>query len=126
VQNDEEKMEDTTRSALVNAGINVDSALERFLDDEEMYFEFLLQFLDENGLPALQKTVASGDVKSAFDAAHTIKGVCANLSIDAMSDIVEPMVEVLRAGSMEGVASELQRLTDTYDVVSDAIRRYCS
>jgi HPt (histidine-containing phosphotransfer) domain-containing protein len=126
VQNGEEQMEDTTRNALVNAGINLESALDRFMDDEEMYFEFLLQFLDENGLPALQKTVASGDVKNAFDAAHTLKGVCANLSIDVMSDIVEPMVETLRAGSMEGVEEGLQQLTAAYDAVSDVIRQYCS
>jgi HPt (histidine-containing phosphotransfer) domain-containing protein len=104
----------------------VDSALGRFMDDEEMYFEFLLQFLDENGLPALQETVASGEVKKAFDAAHTLKGVCANLSIDVMSDIVEPMVEILRQGTMDGVAARLQQLTDAYGIVSDTIRQYCS
>ena len=34
-------MKDTARTVLTEAGINVDTALKRFLDDEEMYFEFL-------------------------------------------------------------------------------------
>lgn len=33
-------MKDTARTVLTEAGINVDTALKRFLDDEEMYFEF--------------------------------------------------------------------------------------
>ena len=34
-------MKNTARTVLTEAGINVDTALKRFLDDEEMYFEFL-------------------------------------------------------------------------------------
>ena len=41
-------MKDTARTVLTEAGINVDTALKRFLDDEEMYFKFICRrYIDE-------------------------------------------------------------------------------
>ena len=101
-------MKDTARTVLTEAGINVDTALKRFLDDEEMYFEFLNSFVEDTLMSRLKQAVQNGSVDDAFEAAHALKGLCANLSIDSMSKMIVPMVEILRDRSMEGIPEDFR------------------
>ena len=66
-------MKDTARTVLTEAGINVDTALKRFLDDEEMYFEFLNSFVEDTLMSRLKQAVQKGSVDDAFEAAHALK-----------------------------------------------------
>lgn len=118
-------MENTTKNLLTEAGINVEAAMHRFLDDEEMYFEFLNEFLEDDLINRLKQAVNSGQIQESFDIAHTLKGVCANLSIDSMSRIVNPMVEILRSNSLAGVREAVSELWITYGQVSEVIKGYC-
>ena len=47
--------------------------LERFLDDEEMYMDFLHQIAEEEAIVKLGKAIDAGDIQLAFDYAHTLK-----------------------------------------------------
>ena len=118
-------MESTTKNKLIEVGINIDSAMERFLDDEEMYFEFLVEFFEDDLMGKLQNAVNNNQIKEAFDAAHTLKGVCANLSIDSMNKIVNPMVEVLRNNSLEGVPEDVAELFKTYEQIACVVKECC-
>ena len=102
-------MKDTARTVLTEAGINVDTALKRFLDDEEMYFEFLNSFVEDTLMSRLKQAVQNGSVDDAFEVAHALKGLCANLSIDSMSKMIVPMVEILRGRSMEGIQEDFMK-----------------
>ena len=59
-------MKDTARTVLTEAGINVDTALKRFLDDEEMYFEFLNSFVEDTLMSRLKQAVQNGSVDDAL------------------------------------------------------------
>ncbi len=52
---------------------DVEGALERFLDDEEMYMDFLHQIAEEEAIVKLGKAIDAGDIQLAFDYAHTLK-----------------------------------------------------
>ena len=43
----------------------------------------------------------AGDVEAAFRAAHTLKGICANLGFKALFEVSYDITEALRAGDME-------------------------
>ena len=119
-------MKDTARTVLTEAGINVDTALKRFLDDEEMYFEFLNSFVEDTLMSRLKQAVQNGSVDDAFEASHSLKGLCANLSIDSMSKMIVPMVEILRGRSMEGIPEDFKGLSQTYENVCAAITKVCT
>lgn len=119
-------MKDTARTVLTEAGINVDTALKRFLDDEEMYFEFLNSFVEDTLMSRLKQAVQNGSVDDAFEAAHALKGLCANLSIDSMSKMIVPMVEILRGRSMGGIPEDFKGLSQTYENVCTAITKVCT
>ena len=43
----------------------------------------------------------AGDVETAFRAAHTLMGICANLGFKALFELSYDITEALRAGDME-------------------------
>lgn len=96
----------------------------RFLGNEKMYLKFLkMLFADEN-LAKMGEALKNGDMKSAFEAGHTIKGVSGNLGLkplyDAVCDIVEPLrhqEEADYAGLYQKIRDEYQRAAELRDVL---------
>ena len=74
-------MREDIRAALVRAGVDVDGALERFMNNEGLLERFLKKFPADPNYGALKEALARGDADAAFRAAHTLKGVAANLSM---------------------------------------------
>lgn len=93
-------------------GCDVDGALERMLDDEEFYLECLSMLMEDEGFDALSAALEQGDASTAFDRAHALKGVLANLGLTPLFEQVEKIVEPLRAGIMDGLLSENRTLQD--------------
>lgn len=119
-------MSENERKILENAEINVDEGINRFLDDEELYLEFLGKFLEDDSMDKLKQSVAEKNIEKSFMAAHTLKGVSANLSISGINKILNPMVEVLRVGGFDGIPEELDKLTIVYENVMKAINSVVS
>lgn len=96
-------MENEILNGLSKQNVNVEDALKRFMNNEEMYITFFKKFLKDDNIKRLSDAIETGDVDGAFAAAHTLKGVAANLSLVGVLDDIVPMVEVLRAKSFTGV-----------------------
>ena len=67
----------------------------RFMGKEDMYIKFLNMFEKDDNIRKLENSIGSGDLTAAFEAAHTLKGVTANLGLtplyNAVCNIVEPL-----------------------------------
>ena len=74
-------------------GINLDAALERFAGNEGLYLKFLNKMLT---FPALENAVREKDLKAVERAAHTLKGVSANLGLDDLSGRCADIVQAVR------------------------------
>ena len=72
---------------------------------EERVLRFVRKFPADGSFAALKSSLADGNAQEAFRAAHTIKGVCQNLSFSRLSDSSARLTEALRGGKGEGVAS---------------------
>ena len=68
------------------------------LRSERMVQKFVLRFLDDKSYELLCGAMESGNYEEAFRAAHTIKGVCQNLSIDKLQASSSRLCESLRNG----------------------------
>ena len=66
----------------------------------------------------------SGNVEEAFRAAHTIKGMCQNLSFSKLADSSHDITEVLRSGDLEGAKAYIDRVRADYECTVDAIRAF--
>lgn len=81
---------------------DIDGAMERFMDDEELYISCLAIVCSDNAFDQLASALKSGNITAAFEAAHTLKGVLGNMGLTPMYDTAIQIVEPLRAGNSEG------------------------
>jgi hypothetical protein len=72
--------------------------LPRFLDDKDLYCNFVRQVAEEESFPLLGEAIAKADAKAAFEKAHELKGVLANMSLTPLFNTVVEIVEPLRGG----------------------------
>lgn len=87
----------TLQECYAALGGNFDGVLGR-LRSEALVKKFVLKFLDDPSYDLLCRSMESEDYAEAFRAAHTIKGVCQNLSIDKLQASSSRLCEALRNG----------------------------
>ena len=89
--------------------------------------KFIAKFLTDTSFDTLCAQMDSGNREEAFRAAHTLKGVCANLGFGRLLRSVDRLTEILRPEG-DGIPQEAHALMDTvredYRVTVDAIRGY--
>ena len=70
----------------------------------------------------LGEALAAQDVKAAFMAAHTLKGVCQNLGFDNLYAPSSELTEVLRAGSLEGADELYAKVAAEYHRTEEVLK----
>lgn len=60
----------------------------RFINNEEMYMKFLDKFFEDDSISRLHTALEGNDLKGAFEAAHTLKGVAGNMGLTPLFDKV--------------------------------------
>ena len=88
-----------TIETLKQFGVDTSDGLSRCLGNEDFYFKLIRKVLEDKNFDVLEKAIESKDLDSAFDAAHSLKGVLGNLAIKPIYDPVNEMTELLRARS---------------------------
>lgn len=71
---------------------------DRFKTDDRIK-KFLFMFLKDENYNGLCKAMDEGDYEKAFLHVHTLKGMCANLSITVLQREASELTEYLRGGS---------------------------
>ena len=92
-------------------GGNYDLVLFR-LPGENMIRRFLRRFTEDPSYGNLKTALAEQNISDAFRAAHTLKGIAANLGLDALANAASDLTEALRGAS----AMPPQRLMDAVDI----------
>jgi HPt (histidine-containing phosphotransfer) domain-containing protein len=116
-------MDETLRLALVEAGVNVDTAMERFMNNTALLERFLRKFYTDQNYPKLKEALGNNDTQEAFSAAHTLKGVSGNLSLDTMYEVVSEITELLRAEDIEGAKEFFPRVTEIYERTLEGLQK---
>lgn len=66
------------------------------LPRETMVIKFIFRFLDDKSYDQLMTAIENSDYKAAFMAAHTIKGLCQNLSFTRLYESSHLITDALR------------------------------
>ena len=115
-------MTSARRAALEAAGIDVGEALERMMGSEALLERLLGRFLEDGSFSALGAALERGDQEGAVTAAHTLKGVCGNLSMTALFGLFTSQVAALREGDLAGAGRLMEEIGPAYSAVTAAIR----
>jgi len=102
-------------------GCDIEGALERFLDDKELYVTCLQTVAVDGNFKKLGAALEEERIADAFDYAHTLKGVFANLGLTPMYTIVEEIVEPLRNGSMNNLKQPYEALLASNEYLKNLI-----
>lgn len=96
------------------------------LPRESMVIKFIFKFLDDKSFGQLMTSIESSDYKSAFMAAHTIKGVCQNLSFTRLFESSNLITEALRSDSPDTalVAELAGKVREDYLATVNAIETF--
>ena len=103
-----------TLELLRENGFDVENALRRVMGKKEYYYKILKKFPDDKSYEKLRSGLAEGDVRKAFEGAHTLKGISGNAGITPVYAAVQPVVELLRAGSAAGIGPYMDTLEAAY------------
>lgn len=95
------------------------------LRTDERIARFLVKILDDNSFELLESALAAGNTQEAFRAAHTIKGICLNLSLSRLFRSASALTEALR-GRTEydtDIVPLFNELKSDYALTMEAIRK---
>ena len=99
-------MDEQFEKELRENGAGVDAAVHRFMGNKALYKKFLLKFKDDRNCEALAENIRNGNYEAAFNSAHTLKGVSANLGLDPIYKGACEVTELLRGKQPEEVDRE--------------------
>ena len=97
------------------------------LPSPHMIERFVTRFLDDRSFETLCSGIEAGNREEAFRGAHTLKGVCANLSFTRLLESVGQLTEELRPESdvvPDKAVVLLECVRRDYQITVDAIRNY--
>ncbi len=97
---------------LKDFGANVSEGLDRCLNNESFYLRLVKTAANDQNFEKLADAARKGDLSAAFEAAHALKGVMANLSLTPILEPVSEMTELLRAGKEMDYGSYLKQIND--------------
>lgn len=115
-------MENEKKQRLIDVGIDVSDALNRFMGNENMLERFLGKFLNDQNYSKLIEAFEAEDAAAALTASHTLKGVCGNLSMTELFGLVDAQVKALRNDDYEGAKNMMPKITETYEKIVAVIK----
>ncbi|MGM9941902.1 MAG: Hpt domain-containing protein [Bulleidia sp.] len=101
----------TVQELYEKIGGNYQEVLGR-LPNDRLIIRFAGMFLQDESYDQLQKAMAGTQRESAFRAAHTLKGVCGNLSFTKLYDSCSELTEALRSGT-DDISDSARQLFET-------------
>lgn len=102
--------EDVFWKTLKDMGVDVEKALERMKGNKDAYKSFLVEFFDDPDFEALNEALEEGNAKEAFDYAHGLKGMAANLGLEVIHEKLSVLVEILRPGNLFGAKEAYEKV----------------
>ena len=120
----------TVQELYESIGASYDSA-KRILQMDKLIGKFVLKFLDDKSCEKLMSGWAAKDAAAVFEGAHAMKGVCANLGLNHLSEQASAVAEEFRPGNArtmddDAVTALLAALRADYDKTIAGIRAFAA
>ncbi|MCI9296647.1 MAG: Hpt domain-containing protein [Lachnospiraceae bacterium] len=110
------------KQKLEAGGVNVEEAMQRFMNNEKLLERFLKKFVVDGSYNDLVKAIEEKDCDKAFTQAHTLKGVTGNLALAKLHDLVNRQTDHLRGKEFDTAAAMMAEVTKAYEEVIGAIK----
>lgn len=119
-------MDEVRRKGLQEAGVDVDSVLERVMGNEALLERLFRKLTADTNYQRLEQAIGAEDREGALAAAHTLKGACGNLSVTILFELLTKQVEAFRAGDWNAAVSMQQEVSAEYFRVMEKLKEVFS
>lgn len=117
-------MNETVLEALNLAGVDVKGAVARFAGNDALYLKFLKKLPADDNFAKIKPALDAGDMETALTAAHTLKGVSGNLSVDRLYKASSDMVSRIREKNYEEAAASYGELEAAYQDICGVLKEF--
>lgn len=104
--------------------VNTDEALNRFMNNSSLYERMLLKFPPNLEKLEVLSFIEAGDVKTATENAHTLKGIAGNLSLTPLYTAYTEIVNLLRADKPDEAKAILVETLPIQAEINACIKKY--
>ena len=104
-----------TIEELAAYGANTKEGLQRCMNNESFYLRLVKMIPGDTNFQKLYDAVDTGDLASAFEAAHAIKGSTGNLALTPIFVPVSEITELLRARTETDYSAFIDAIRDGRD-----------
>lgn len=105
-------------------GADIAGALERFMDNEELYLKFIKKFQSGTDIEDLTKAVSESDWENSLHIAHTLKGVTGNFGFTKLYQGFSEIVDDIRAETYTGISEKYEQVKKDYQDVCEIIAKH--
>ena len=102
-------------------GLDLTGTLARFGGSEALLVRFLKKLPQDGSFAALCAAVEQGDMQGVEHAAHTLKGVAANLGLERLKEHSDALVTAVRTGEAEAVPALFARMREDHAAILSAL-----
>ena len=103
-----------TLDKLRDFGADISDGMGRCLNNEDMYIRLVNMALADKSFAALDEALENDDIKAAFEAAHSLKGITGNLALTPLFKPVSELTELLRPGQKTDCGSLPEEIRQQY------------
>lgn len=93
-------------------GADVSTALERFLEDEDLFESCFHQMLEDENFSLLKTQIEEEDYDHAFNSAKALEEVLKNLEITPLVMVITELIESLRIKDARQIHDHYQKLEE--------------
>lgn len=99
---------------LQDAGIDVEGALSRLMNNEGFFLKMLGKFIEDKTYQSLETAYEAKDMQGVLHAAHALKGVSSNLGMTRLSDLCGQMQHMLEGKEDGDVDALMAGIRESY------------
>ncbi len=104
----------TNEKELQLAGMDVASFLARIMNNEALVKLFVKKFVEDSNFALLEQAVEAGDLQAATSACHTLKGMCGNMSLTRLFELLQLQLAAFRGGENDKAVAMMTEIVPLY------------
>ncbi len=108
---------------LKSLGVDTDEALNRFMNNSSLYIRMLGKFTANAQSLEILPFIEDGDIDTAKENAHTLKGVTGNLSLTPLYNAYTEIMNCLRSDDIETATAILEKILPVQEQIIDCIEK---
>ena len=101
-----------TIETLKEIGANTEEGLGRCLNNEDFYLRLVKMAAQDQSFEQLKAALEEGDLDSAFEKAHALKGVLGNVSLTNVLTPIQEITEDLRSRTVKDYTAQIDRIME--------------